>query len=497
MWLAYDYPAMLDVNRTDAQGLNESGRKLATESHATAATAPGGHFLLGMIFQRDYRKQDHMNQVSSLSSRFALALCGLVLPELASAQFFNDFVESPHRYWEAELQDPMSQWLKGVDEGKVNVPENEQVGRGLVERLLRDLKIPVESQVMVFSKTSLQRKPVTPDNPRAIYFNDDVYVGWMPGGRVEVSSFDPNIGSIYYYERDFDDGPERPLFYRERRCIGCHAGSATNFIPGPMGMSVFANETGRPMKTVMSFELAGHDVDFLDRWGGWYVTGNQGALRHMGNAQLEEVNGKPTIDREKHANLKSLEAFFPEDKYPTKGSDILALLLLDHQISMQNRFTEAHYRVRQAIYDRAETEEGKEPRSDYDSELETATELVVRYLLFADEVSLGAEEVAGESTFRETFLVARKPARDGRSLRDLCLKDHIFEHRCSYMIYSSAFAGLPAPLKSSIFERMRQVLNPNEEVEGYTHLAADEKSAITSILTDTLPEFGTAGSAEL
>jgi hypothetical protein len=164
---------------------------------------------------------------------------------------------------------------------------------------------------------------------------------------------------------------------------------------------------------------------------------------------------------------------------------------------MQNRFTEAHYRVRQAIYDRAETEEGKEPRSDYDSELETATELVVRYLLFADEVSLGAEEVAGESTFRETFLVARKPARDGRSLRDLCLKDHIFEHRCSYMIYSSAFAGLPAPLKSSIFERMRQVLNPNEEVEGYTHLAADEKSAITSILTDTLPEFGTAGSAEL
>lgn len=465
VWLAYDYPAMLDLN---------------------------SHFLLGMIFQRGYRKQDHMN---ILSYRFALALCGFVLPELASAQFFNDYAESPHRYWDAELQDSMSQWLQGVEEGKVTVPENEQTGRGLVERLLRDLKIPVESQVMVFSKTSLQRKPVTPDNPRAIYFNDDVYVGWMPGGRVEVSSFDPNIGSIYYYERDFDDGPERPLFHRERRCIGCHAGSATNFIPGPMGMSVFANETGRPMKTVMSFELSGHDVDFLDRWGGWYVTGNQGALRHMGNAQLEEVNGDPTIDREKHVNLKSLEAFFPEDKYPTKGSDLLALLLLDHQITMHNRLTEAHYRVRQAIYDRTETEEGKEPRSDYDSELETATELVVRYLLFADEVSLGAEEVAGESTFRETFLAGRKPALDGRSLRDLRLKDHIFQHRCSYMIYSPAFAGLPAPLKVSIFERMKRVLNPAEQVEGYTHLAADEKAAITSILTDTVPEFGTPGNA--
>ncbi|MCB1099957.1 MAG: hypothetical protein KDN22_30610 [Verrucomicrobiae bacterium] len=435
------------------------------------------------------------NYVSSISSCLALVLGGFFLPGLARAQFFNDYVEAPHRYWEAEVADPLSLWLADVMDGKVIIPEEEQSGRGLVERLLRDLKIPVSSQVMVFSKTSLQRRPVTPENPRAIYFNDEVYLGWMPGGRVEVSSFDPNVGSIYYYERDFDDGKELPLFYRERRCIGCHAGSATNFIPGPMGMSVFANETGRPMKTVMSFELAGHDVDFRDRWGGWYVTGNQGALRHMGNAQLEQVDGKPTIDREKRVNLESLGAFFSEDKYPTKGSDILAILLLDHQISMHWRLTEAHYRVRQAIYDRAEAEEGKEPRSDYDTELETATELVVRYLLFADEVSLGADKVAEGSTFRDAFLAARKPARDGRSLRDLRLKGHIFEYRCSYMIYSAAFAGLPAPLKESIFQRMRQVLNPDEQVEGYTHFSADEKRAIISILSDTVPEFGAIGNA--
>jgi len=438
-----------------------------------------------------------MNRMRSSSITFALLLSGLALPDLASAQFFNDYTGAPHHYWDADAQDPMTLWLKGVEEGKVTIPTEEQSGRKLVERLLRDLKIPTSSQVMVFSKTSLQRRPVRPDNPRAIYFNDEVYIGWMPGGRVEISSFDPHVGSIYYYQRDFDDSPDLPLFYRDRVCIQCHAGSATNFIPGPMGKSVFPNERGQPTETVMSFELAGHDVDFLDRWGGWYVTGNHGALRHMGNAQVETEDGKPTIDREKHANLANLDAFFARDKYPAEGSDILALLVLDHQINMHYRFTEAHYRVRQAIYDRAESLNGEEPRSDYDGELAEATEMVVRYLLFSDEVSLGAETVGEDSLYRDSFLAAKKPAQDGRSLRDLRLKDHIFENRCSYMIYSAGFAGLPEPLKESIFQRIKEVLDPDAQVDGYTHLTADEKGAITMILNDTMPEFRASGTAGL
>ena len=350
---------------------------------------------------------------------------------------------------------------------------------------------------MVFSKTSLQRRPVKPDNPRAIYFNDDVYIGWMPGGRVEISAIDPELGSILYFQRDFDDGPELPLFYRDRVCIQCHAGSATNFLPGPMGKSVFPNASGQPTATVMSFELAGHDVEFKDRWGGWYVTGDQGELRHMGNALAERLDGSPHVDREKHANLPNLNAFFNPDKYPTTGSDILALLLLDHQINMHYRLMEAHYRVRQAIYDRDHSPEGEEPRSNYESELETATEMVVRYLLFCDEASLGAKKVAKESTFRDAFLAARKPAKDGRSLRDLRLQGHIFENRCSYMIYSSAFTGLPAPLKQSIFARMKTVLTPGAQVDGYTHLGDEEKGAITKILGDTLPEFNQVHSAGL
>ncbi|MGK0188896.1 MAG: hypothetical protein ACI9R3_004710 [Verrucomicrobiales bacterium] len=426
----------------------------------------------------------------------AVALCGFAFPLLASAQFFNDYTVAPHNYWEAETKDPMTLWLKDVEAGKRVVPEEQQSGRKLVERLLHDLEIPQSSQVMVFSKTSLQRRPVKPDNPRAIYFNDEVYIGWMPGGRVEISSFDPTVGSIFYYQRDFDESPELPLFYRDEVCIQCHAGSATNFIPGPMGKSVFADDGGRPTKTVMSFELAGHDVDFRDRWGGWFVTGEHGTMRHMGNALVEKVEGKESIiDREKHANLMSLDAFFSAKKYPVNGSDILALLVMDHQITMHYRLTEAHYRMRQAIYDQAETPAGEESRSDYDSELATATEMIVSYLLFCDEASLGSEPIAQNSTYREAFLAARKPAQDGRSLRDLQLENHLFQFRCSYMIYSQAFNGLPAPLKASIFARMKQVLDPGESVEGYAHLDDDEKAAIVAILNDTLPEFKLTGTA--
>lgn len=433
---------------------------------------------------------------SLLFRTFALcALCGLVSALPASGQFFNDYAEPPHGYWDAEVTDPMTEWLRKVEAGEVVIPEVEQSGRPLLERLLRDLGVPEASQVLVFSKTSLQRRPVKPDNPRAIYFNDDVYIGWMPGGRVEVSSMDPERGTIFYYQRDFDDGPELPLFYRDRVCIQCHAGSATNFIPGPMGKSVFPDASGQPTGTVKSFELAGHDVAFEDRWGGWYVSGDQGQLRHMGNAFAERQDGVPVIDRGKQPDPVSLEGYFGADKYPGPGSDILALLMLDHQINMHYRLTEAHYRVRQALYDRAETGPEGDPRSDLEAELQTATEMVVRYLFFCDEAPLGEEPVGRQSTFRQTFLAGRRPAADGRSLRDLKLEGHIFENRCSYMIYSNAFAGLPALLKESIFARMKRVLDPEAHEDGYSHLGAEEKRSITAILTDTLPEFRRSGTA--
>ena len=409
--------------------------------------------------------------------------------EIASAQFFNDYSEEPHRYWDAELKDPMSALVRDLSSGRRRFAESEKEGRALVERLLKELNIPASSQVLVFSKTSLQKRAVHPGNPRAIYFNDDVYLGWMPGGRVEIGSVDPELGSVFYFQRDFDEDPEKPLFHRDRVCIQCHAGSPTNFLPGPMGMSVFPNELGRAVRSVDSFELSGHEIPFHDRWGGWYVSGKQGAMRHMGNTLAERTAGEVTIDREKHVNLVGFADFFPEEKYPAKGSDLLALLILDHQIGMHYRLMEAHYRVRQALWDKENTPEGEEPRSDYETELSESADTVLRYLFFCDEAALGAETVAGDSTYRDTFLAAKVPTKDGRSLRDLRLQERIFEYRCSYMIYNAAFTALPGVLKQAIFSRMRTVLKSDSSVEGFEHLGTGEKRAILEILTETLPGF--------
>ena len=380
-------------------------------------------------------------------------------------------------------------FMKKLESGDVVIPADEQKGRPLLKHLLRELKIPESSQVLVFSKTSLQRRAVRPENPRAIYFNEDVYLGWMPGGRVEIGSVDPELGSIFYFQRDFDDDPELPLFYRDEVCIQCHAGSATNFLPGPLGRSVFPNESGRPTATMTSFDLAGHEVKISDRWGGWYVTGSHGSLRHMGNALAARVDGKLSIDKEKYANLEDLNAFFQSGKFPADGSDFLALLLLDHQIGMHYRLMEAHYRVRQALYDKNHPGADGEPRSDLNEELETATEMVVNYLFFCDEASLGAEEIATDSTYRKTFLADRRADSKGRSLRDLRLRDHIFQYRCSYMIYSSAFTGLPEILRKSVFGRMKEILSLTNEEEEFAHLKDDEKAAIWEILKETVPEF--------
>ena len=129
----------------------------------------------------------------------------------------------------------MSELLKRVSKGKINL--DEKPGIALVRRLLEELQISESSQILVFSRTSLQRGVVSPTNPRAIYFNDEVYLGWMPNGRIEIASSDPKKGFIFFFQRELSD-QKAPLFSRDRVCIECHAGSATNFLPGPLARSV-------------------------------------------------------------------------------------------------------------------------------------------------------------------------------------------------------------------------------------------------------------------
>lgn len=68
----------------------------------------------------------------------------------------------------------------------------------MLHTLLTELGVSADSQTLVFSRTSFQRSRIRPDQPRALYFSDSVYVGWVPGGLVEVTAIDPQLGPVFY-----------------------------------------------------------------------------------------------------------------------------------------------------------------------------------------------------------------------------------------------------------------------------------------------------------
>ena len=408
----------------------------------------------------------------------------------AFGQSFNDYDLAPHDYFGATLNDPMSALLERL--GDPNKALSEPNGKPLVKRLLKELDIPVESQVLVFTKTSLQRRVVNPASPRALYFNEDVYLGWMPNGRIEIASMDPKLGGVFYFQRPLDD-QEQPIFHREESCLGCHAGSATNFLPGLLARSVFSDGNGRSLKSVNTFERIGHQVPFEERWGGWLVSGQVGAAKHMGNALASVEGRKPKLHPAKQPS-----EFFDPDLHLRADSDVLAMLLHDHQISMHHWMMEAHYRVRQGLFDAKVKDESRASLEAIESEdredLERCLDRLMRYLLFADEAPMGEVAWKDGGDYRKVFLANRKQTADGRSLKDLRLRERIFEYRCSYMIYSNAFAALPLSLREEVYHRLHHLLTTG--ADDVDHLGQGEREGILSILTETLPEAAAYWSRE-
>ncbi|MFP6859279.1 MAG: hypothetical protein VCA73_18515 [Roseibacillus sp.] len=408
----------------------------------------------------------------------------LAFAPVASAQFYNDFELKPHGYFTRKPQDPMSLLMEKIDAGEVTITEEN--GKPLVERLLRELKLDKDTQVLVFSKTSLQKRAVSYRNPRAIYFNESVYLGWMPNGRVEVASFDPEIGPLFYFQRQLDDTRSR-LFVRTRSCLGCHAGNATNFIPGSLGRSVYPDRTGRVLKGIEDYRRSGHHIPLQDRYGGWFVSGQHGKMRHMGNSIATREDGQVTIDRKRFANLEKLDQFFPTDSYLAPGSDIAALLVFDHQVTMHHRLVEATYRARQALFDSKldpmETDVAKLAAGRSIREFTEGVDKVIDYMLFREEIAL--PKVSCDANFRRAFTANKRTDKGGYSLKDLRLDGRIFEHRCSFMIYSPSFEHMPPMLRGAIYDRLHQILTAQAPVKGFEHLGAEERTRIFEILRET------------
>ena len=419
----------------------------------------------------------------------ALALLGA---QLGRAQESESYERAPINYSAASPRDAVARLQARLSSGELTLGKD---GREIVQVLLRELGIPVESQLLVYSKTSLQRQRISPDHPRALYFTDTCYVGWVPSGLIEVTAIDPVLGPIFY---SLDPAVKRTnnsaALVRDSDCLRCHGGTFVRGIPGVFARSVFTDENGEPLLRYGS-EIVDFRTPFTNRWGGWYVTGKHGQALHRGNVLASEKNDQLVFDSRQGANVTNLTRFFDTTKYLTNSSDIVALLVFEHQLAVQNALTHASLDCRRMLeYQRTLQRVLKDPFTEepsYDSVKSvfesTATE-VVDALLFKDEAEL-PEGIEGSAAFQRAFSASAPRTARGFSLKDFHLQGHIFKNRCSYLIYSEAFRSLPHALKARVFARLARALKSAEPDPRYAYLSGEERARIVEILRETHPEL--------
>lgn len=340
---------------------------------------------------------------------------------------------------------------------------------GYLPSLLAALDIPVSSQALVFSKTSFQASRISPRLPRAIYHNEDTYVGFVRGGEViELAVMDPQLG-IAFYSLDQAENRRPTLRQRGDECLQCHHGGVTAGVPGVLVRSVTPDRSGTPVFPGASF-ITDHRSPLKERWGGWYATGTHGAVtRHLGNVFIEKGEPADRLDLERGANVRDLQSLFDAGAYLTPHSDIPSLMVLEHQTRMANLFARAAWTYRiDKVVDGRQIEE------------------LVSYMLYSGEARL-EHPIEGTSDFAATFSRRGKRNRQGRSLWQLDLKQRLMKYPCSYLIYSEAFDGLPSPVREAIYTRLNDALagrNPDA-----AHLDPADRLAIGQILADTKPGF--------
>lgn len=441
-----------------------------------------------MHTQSDSGRSRHRKS-AIISAAAAATLFGVAIAWQAAVEA-DDYEGPPIDYANGPLSDPVTRLIERLDRGEARLEYDER--HGWLPSLLEALEVPVSSQMLVFSKTSLQRHRITPRHPRALYFNDDVYVGWCYRGDVlEVSSVDPRQGAIFF---SVDQTvKEKPVITRQMdRCTLCHSSSQTQGVPGHLVRSVFPDRAGEPVFASGTFRID-HRSPFEQRWGGWYVTGTHGGQRHMGNVMVMRGSDPATLDREAGANLTDVSDRFAARDYLTPHSDIVALMVLEHQVTMHNLITNASYATRIALHQEEELRELLETKEGERSagtaaRIRGAGEPLLRYMLFCGEAPL-TDSIRGTSGFAEEF--ARRGPRDarGRSLRDFDLRTRMFRYPCSFLIHSESFAALPEPMKEYIYRRLWDVLTGADDDPQFAHLSDADRTAILEILRDTLADL--------
>jgi hypothetical protein len=348
---------------------------------------------------------------------------------------------------------------------------------GYLVGVLDALGVHRESQLLVFSKTGVQRAYTSPHTPRALYFDQSVAVAYVPNAPLlEIAAHDPQQGVVFY---TLEQDGAAPVLTRQRSCLTCHVSSTTLEVPGMIARSNTVGEDGNIMPQTSS-QNVNHQTPHPDRWGGWFVTSEDAAppyaqMAHRGNITF---SGRGNTSNQVFVDWLGAA---PEARgYLSGSSDIVALLVFDHQMYAINLLTRLNWESRVAAT------RGEAAASE--SSVRRLANDLADYLLFADE----APPLAPLTLPRgfAASLEARTPKdHRGRSFGQLDMVNRMFRYPCSYMIYSDAFEGLPKPVKDAVYRRMLDVLSGHDAKEAHVRQTAEDRRAVLEILRETKPDF--------
>lgn len=411
-----------------------------------------------------------------VAAGLALYVLGVVSARIDAqrAGAFKGSTDDPAiRYAAAPLNNSVEEVNKKLADGSIQLTFE---GRGgFLRSALDALQIPVDSQLLVFSRASLQGKQINEQNPRALFFNDRAALGWVRGGAIlEVAAHDETAGVVFY---TLDQRPDAaPQFKRAFVCLGCHMAGDTLGVPGLLMFSTARSGQSEDFTLPRSID---HTEPIERRFGGWFVTGTTGQTKHLGN-------DVPALEGRSSRDLATVEGLFDAEGYRALSSDVVAHLVFTHQVGMTNLLTRASWQARAAdplLHPPFTTTPEEDARVAL--MMNGVAREVVDYLLFVDEAALPGP-VRGRSGFAERFAALGPRDRKGRSLHELDLDRRVMKYPCSFLIYSPAFDALPRGARDPIYRRLWDVLSGEERDSRYqAALSKTDREAIVEILRDT------------
>lgn len=419
--------------------------------------------------------------------RFACSEDGVAAEKSPKVIKFADRVpygQEPVDYFGKTLDDAVSKLSRRLASVDAHLTADDQ--HGYLKSVLKFLDVPLESQLLVYSKTARSPDLVGPRTPRAIFFNDEVSVAWIPDSReLELTAVDSVKGvSFYTLSQPLDSSADdqqptpklaatvAPSFLRRDRCLACHSGRSSLEVPG---LLLRAFQTDRGGKPIVGFSRVTHDMEYFRRWGGWYVTGSPKTIVHRGNLTSKADNARQKIEPGFASSINDLNHRFDAGSYPYPKSDFVAHLVFAHQTHGTN------------LLIRVGMEARLNRRSDVESRL-------LRYFVFADEPPLDlspteASRVLLASEFARSFVARGPRAAQGNSLRDLSLNRRVFKNRLSYLIHSRLFDALPVECRTRLLCRLWEGLTAETPDDDFGHLGQEERARILAIVRGTVPRL--------